>query len=125
MRSRAPECFRGLEKSVRTRISIIVPVFNEAPLIRPFFEHLRERAPEAEVIVADGGSSDGTKLRVELWVDGAIARTAAAPLPGGDTLRPQSWDLTDLRGKMGTLVLVDDAVNGHLDVDDVWLWNAR
>jgi rSAM/selenodomain-associated transferase 2 len=41
-------------------ISIIVPVFNEAPAIRLFLRHLRERAPEAEIIVADGGSSDGT-----------------------------------------------------------------
>jgi len=49
-----------LEKSVRTQFSIIVPVFNEAPLIRPFLQHLRERAPEAEIIVADGGSTDGT-----------------------------------------------------------------
>src|SRR6266699_6505389 len=48
------------EKRVEMQISIIVPVFNEAPLIRPFLQHLRERAPEAEVIVADGGSSDGT-----------------------------------------------------------------
>src|SRR6266536_3922318 len=42
------------------QFSIIVPVFDEAPLIRPFLRHLRERAPEAEIIVADGGSSDGT-----------------------------------------------------------------
>src|SRR5437762_6957738 len=49
-----------LEKSVRTQFSIIVPVFNEAPLIRPFLQHLRERAPGAEIIVADGGSTDGT-----------------------------------------------------------------
>jgi rSAM/selenodomain-associated transferase 2 len=28
--------------------------------MRPFLQHLRERAPEAEIIVADGGSSDGT-----------------------------------------------------------------
>ena len=48
------------EKSVGTQVSIIVPVFNEAALIRPFLQHLRERAPEAEIIVADGGSSDGT-----------------------------------------------------------------
>jgi rSAM/selenodomain-associated transferase 2 len=41
-------------------VSIIVPVLNEAPLIRPFLVHLRERAPGAEIIVADGGSSDGT-----------------------------------------------------------------
>jgi rSAM/selenodomain-associated transferase 2 len=42
------------------RISIVVPVYNEAPLIRPFLEQLRERAPGAEIIVADGGSTDGT-----------------------------------------------------------------
>ncbi|HEU0273691.1 MAG TPA: TIGR04283 family arsenosugar biosynthesis glycosyltransferase, partial [Candidatus Udaeobacter sp.] len=40
--------------------SIIVPVLNEASLIRPFLQHLRERAPAAEIIVADGGSYDGT-----------------------------------------------------------------
>ncbi len=48
------------EKRVRTQFSVIVPVFNEAPLIRPFLQHLRQRAPRAEIIVADGGSSDGT-----------------------------------------------------------------
>ena len=41
-------------------ISIIVPTLNEAELIQPFLQHLRERAAEAEIIVADGGSSDGT-----------------------------------------------------------------
>src|SRR5215470_19608603 len=42
------------------QFSIIVPVFNEAPLIRRFLAHLRERASGGEVIVADGRSSDGT-----------------------------------------------------------------
>src|SRR5215471_7447902 len=42
------------------RVSIIVPVFNEAPTIRRFLEHLRERAPGAEIIVVDGASRDGT-----------------------------------------------------------------
>src|SRR6267378_263699 len=41
-------------------ISIIVPTLNEAELIQPLIEHLRERAAEAEIIVADGGSPDGT-----------------------------------------------------------------
>jgi rSAM/selenodomain-associated transferase 2 len=41
-------------------VSIIVPVLNEAPLLRSFLAHLRERATGAEIIVADGGSSDGT-----------------------------------------------------------------
>jgi len=42
------------------KISIIVPVFNEAPLIRRFLQQLRERAPDGEIIVADAESGDGT-----------------------------------------------------------------
>ena len=42
------------------QFSVIVPVFNEAPLIRSFLQHLRQRAHGAEIIVADGGSCDGT-----------------------------------------------------------------
>src|SRR5882724_11437428 len=49
-----------LVKSTRTKLSVVVPVFNEAPLIRPFLRHLRERAPSAEIIVAECGSTDGT-----------------------------------------------------------------
>ncbi len=49
-----------MKKRSRMQFSIIVPVFNEAPLIRPFLRHLRERAPGAQIIVADGGSADGT-----------------------------------------------------------------
>jgi rSAM/selenodomain-associated transferase 2 len=58
-----------LEKRVRTQFSVIVPVFNEAPLIRPFLQHLRRRAPGAEIIVADGGSSDGTAELVAGFCD--------------------------------------------------------
>jgi rSAM/selenodomain-associated transferase 2 len=42
------------------QVSIIVPVFNEASLIQPFLEHLRDRARGAEIIVVDGASTDGT-----------------------------------------------------------------
>jgi rSAM/selenodomain-associated transferase 2 len=41
-------------------VSIIVPVLNEAPIITAFLRHLREAAPQAEIIVVDGGSSDGS-----------------------------------------------------------------
>jgi rSAM/selenodomain-associated transferase 2 len=41
-------------------VSIIVPVWNEALLIEPFLRHVRERAAGAELLVVDGGSSDGT-----------------------------------------------------------------
>jgi rSAM/selenodomain-associated transferase 2 len=60
MRSRDRRLAGDSEKRAGTQVSIIVPVFNEASLIRPFLQHLRERAPGAEIIVADGRSSDGT-----------------------------------------------------------------
>lgn len=47
-------------KNTRMSFSIVVPVFNEAPLLRQCLTHLRERAAGAEIIVADGGSCDGT-----------------------------------------------------------------
>jgi hypothetical protein len=71
-----------------------------------------------------GGGTDKTKLRAELWVDDVIARTASVPEPGGDTLRTVSIDVTELRGKQAKLVLVDDSPTGHLDVDDVWMWQS-
>jgi rSAM/selenodomain-associated transferase 2 len=61
------------EKSVETQISIIVPVFNEALLIRPFLQHLRERASGAEIIVADGGSFDGTDRLASGFCDQLVA----------------------------------------------------
>jgi rSAM/selenodomain-associated transferase 2 len=44
----------------RPFVSIIVPVLNEAALIRAFLERLRAVAPGAEIVVVDGGSNDGT-----------------------------------------------------------------
>src|SRR5882724_10968976 len=75
-------------------VSIIVPVLNEAPLLRSFLAHLRERATGAEIVVADGGSSDGT---VELVRDScdqlvvsersrAIQMNTAARAARGDIL---------------------------------------
>ena len=46
---------------MRTRvISIIIPALNEASTIQQSLKSLRERAGEVEIIVVDGGSSDGT-----------------------------------------------------------------
>ncbi|HWM24289.1 MAG TPA: TIGR04283 family arsenosugar biosynthesis glycosyltransferase [Chthoniobacterales bacterium] len=42
-------------------LSIIVPVLDEAALIGPFLSHLRVHAPDAELIVVDGASRDGTR----------------------------------------------------------------
>jgi rSAM/selenodomain-associated transferase 2 len=76
------------------QVSIIVPVFNEAPLIRPFLRHLRERATGAEIIVADGGSTDGTADLASGFCDQlvlskhnrAIQMNAGAGVARGDVL---------------------------------------
>ncbi len=44
----------------RESISIVVPVLNELGLVAPFLQELRARALGAEIVVADGGSTDGT-----------------------------------------------------------------
>jgi len=68
-----------------------------------------------------GGSADAAKLRVELWVEGAIIDVASVPLPGGDTLQEVTIAVPEaIRGKVGKLVLVDESATGHLDIDDVW-----
>lgn len=52
---------------MKPTISIVIPVLNEASGLTSFLRHLREQAPEAQIIVADGGSTDETtKLAAEL-----------------------------------------------------------
>jgi rSAM/selenodomain-associated transferase 2 len=58
-----------------SEVSVVVPVLNEVELIASFLAHLAERAPGAEVIVADGGSEDGTAERAA----GEGARVVRAP----------------------------------------------
>src|SRR5438874_8894749 len=58
-----PALSNGKKESANARsgpISIIVPVLNEAATIERFLKRLGERAGRAELIVVDGGSSDGT-----------------------------------------------------------------
>src|SRR6266480_4846056 len=77
-----------------TRVSIIVPVWNEAPLIRPFLQHVRERAPETEIIVVDGGSCDRTgelagkfaNRIVRTRRNRAVQMNAGARVANGDVL---------------------------------------
>ena len=76
-----------------------------------------------------GGGTDA-QLRVELWAEDAEfnpygaaspVATASALLPGGDTLREVTLDVSRFRGKPGRLVLIDDSEAGHLVIDDVWV----
>jgi rSAM/selenodomain-associated transferase 2 len=75
------------------QVSIIVPVFNEAPLIQPFLSNLRERTRGAEIIVVDGASTDGTHRLAQGFCDQVIRSgersrakqmNAGADAAGGD-----------------------------------------
>lgn len=97
------------------QISIIVPVLNEAPLIRDFLAHLRKRAPGAEIIVVDGASSDGTAERASGFCDQLITTApnragqmnAGAAAAGGDVL----WFLhVDAEIAAGSLLEIEDAL---------------
>lgn len=43
-----------------TSVSIVVPVLNEAPIVGDALRRLRRDFPDCELIVVDGGSTDGT-----------------------------------------------------------------
>jgi rSAM/selenodomain-associated transferase 2 len=75
-------------------ISIVIPVWNEAGLIREFLAHLRGRAPDAEIIVVDGGSDDETHELAAGFCDQllrtnpgrAVQMNAGAAITRGDVL---------------------------------------
>ena len=74
------------------RLSIIVPVLNEAALIGETLGRLATLAPDAERIVVDGGSTDDTVARAA-----ALARVIQAPrgraaqLNAGAALAEGDW----------------------------------
>lgn len=75
-------------------ISIVVPTLNEAPEIGLLLEKLRQRAPDAEIIIVDGGSSDSTAAMAtgrcnQLLRTGrgrAVQMNSGAAVAGGEIL---------------------------------------
>lgn len=50
------------------KISIIIPMLNEKEMLRRTLDQL-ERFPSAEIIIVDGGSTDGTVAILQAWLD--------------------------------------------------------
>jgi rSAM/selenodomain-associated transferase 2 len=75
------------------RLSIVLPVLNEAAAVGPALRRLSQEAPEAERIVADGGSTDGSAELASATARVVVAErgrarqmNAGAALAGGDWL---------------------------------------
>ena len=76
------------------KLSVIVPMLNEAPVIARTLSAIRHGAPSAQIIAVDGGSTDGgievARPRCDLLLDSprgrALQMNAGATRASGDAL---------------------------------------
>jgi rSAM/selenodomain-associated transferase 2 len=76
------------------KLSVIVPILNEAPAIARTLTAIRNGAPDAQIIVVDGGSTDGSlelaRPRCEVVISAsrgrALQMNAGARRASGDAL---------------------------------------
>jgi glycosyltransferase involved in cell wall biosynthesis len=91
-------------------LSVVVPAYNEADSIRAVVERVIAELPQAEVIVVDDGSKDGTAARLA----GLPVRTLRHPYNKGNGAAVK----TGLRAARGEWVLLLDA-DGQHSAEDV------
>ena len=77
-----------------------------------------------------GGGKNEEKLALQLVVDGRVVRSATGPNDrsgGTEALAPDSWEVSDLAGRMASLRIVDEAKGGwgHLNVDHLRQTDTR
>ena len=123
-----PDCDRrkGLEEKLDMKLSVIIPVYNEATTILEIIKRVKEAPFEKEIIVVNDGSTDGTGRILEenrqgltiLFNEkncgkGAAIRTAL-PRVTGDLVVTQDADLEDDPSEYSKLI--GPIVNGKADV---------
>jgi glycosyltransferase involved in cell wall biosynthesis len=86
------------------KVSIIIPVYNEASTIRQILQRVRTSPIEKEIVIVDDGSTDGTRdlLQLEASPDTRIVLHAANHGKGA-AIR------TGLKHATGDYVLIQDA----------------
>src|SRR5216684_2733555 len=75
------------------KISIIVPVLNEGEGLRPFLEHLRERAPSAELILVNAAGSENVPESVAELCDRVVTSRRGRALQMNAGMNAASGDV--------------------------------
>jgi SAM-dependent methyltransferase len=99
---------RKAEKSISPRLSIVVPVFNEARSFSAVFQRLLEKKVEGldtEIIVVESNSTDGTREQVLQFADHPRVKLLLEPEPRGKghAVRAGLKEIT------GNFVMIQDA----------------
>jgi glycosyltransferase involved in cell wall biosynthesis len=95
---------------MRTKLSICIPAFNEAPGVKKTLEELRSSCPEAEIILVDDGSTDET-LNLAKSVEGIVVLSHSRNRGYGAALK------TAIRSAKGEVIAWFDADGQHRTVD--------
>ena len=74
-----------MNRNVQSKVSIIVPVLNEGERLAPFLEHIRQRAPAAELILVSAAGCENASESVAKLCDSVLTsrRGRAAQMNAG------------------------------------------
>ena len=102
-----------MNEECQPEVSILIPTLNEAgnidPLLSRILSVIETARLQAEVLIVDGGSTDGTQAQVQRWVDGRSVRLILS-----DAKHGLAGDvLAAARSARGDLVVVLDADLSH------------
>jgi glycosyltransferase involved in cell wall biosynthesis len=92
--------------SERTRLSVIIPVYNEAPTVAALVERVRRVPVEVEIVAVDDASTDGSgRILDELERSGAVDRVIHHPVNRGKGACIRSG----IAAATGQIIVVQDA----------------
>ncbi len=86
-------------------LSIIIPCYNERATIESLVKRVRHEAPEAEIIIVDDGSTDGTRDILPQAADTVGAKVLLHARNGGKGKAIR----TGLQAATGSILLIQDA----------------